>query len=315
MDNTIRKNKFCIIGMPKCDFVFSSTRNCFIGYGFSQSSLEMTILKSILEKKGIQPVEAGNEIAPGQNAFCSKICSEIITSQFCIILVNNDVKDGIETPNANVNMEYGLMLGFQKFVIPFKKCDQELPFNIAGLDTIKYSNQDFERLAEVAIDKAILATEQRESSLDTIDQQLETWLLTRNLMMSYVDNQGEQDFFRMGVPLRFNLLHDFSGEEYSYLGKFTMLRPESIVNRISKMTEILDERKSSIPNKLKYGVISENQKEYGELLFENLKLFIIVNSLKDKQILTTELETKTFNYPIEIISLDDMLEEIKISNQ
>jgi hypothetical protein len=59
MDNRIRKNEVCVVGLPRCDFVFSATRSCFIAYGFNESSLEMTILKSLLGQRGIQPVEAG----------------------------------------------------------------------------------------------------------------------------------------------------------------------------------------------------------------------------------------------------------------
>jgi predicted nucleotide-binding protein len=170
MDKTIRKNEICIIGLPRCDFVFSSTRSCFIAYGFRDSTLEMTILRHLLEQKGIVPVEAGGSLAPGQHAFCAKICSKIITSQFCIVLINNEETERGEIPNANVNMEYGLMLGFNKYIIPFQRASQTLPFNIAGLDTIKYNNQDFERLASTAIEQAIQETRQDAPQTLPVDQ-------------------------------------------------------------------------------------------------------------------------------------------------
>jgi hypothetical protein len=143
MDKRIRRNEICVIGLPRCDFAFSSTRTCFIAYGFNESSLETSVLKKLLEERSIQPVEAGGSLAPGQSAFCAKICSKIITSQFCIVLINNDEVDGKEVPNANVNMEYGLALGFNKYVIPFQRESQTLPFNVAGLDTVKYTKRDF----------------------------------------------------------------------------------------------------------------------------------------------------------------------------
>jgi len=151
MDKSIRKNGHCIIGLPACDYVFSSTRSCFIGYSFESSSLEKGILKSILIELGIEPIEAGQRLAPGENAFCVKICSKVITSQFCIILLNNEISGETEIPNANVNMEYGLMLGFNKYVIPFQKDNQKLPFNVAGLDTIKYTNSNFERKVAIPV--------------------------------------------------------------------------------------------------------------------------------------------------------------------
>jgi hypothetical protein len=163
MDKTIRRNEICIIGLPRCDLVFSSTRTSFIAYGFRDSALEMNILRHLLEQRGIQPGGAGGSLAPGHQAFCAKICSKIITSQFCVVLINNEESAGREIPNANVNMEYGLSLGFNKYVIPFQKASQTLPFNVAGLDTIKYSDADFERLGTEAIDQAIRETQQDEA--------------------------------------------------------------------------------------------------------------------------------------------------------
>jgi hypothetical protein len=67
----------------------SSTRTCFIAYGFQSSPLEVSVLRRLLEDRGIQAEEAGGSIAPGHNVFCAKICSKIITAQFCIVLINN----------------------------------------------------------------------------------------------------------------------------------------------------------------------------------------------------------------------------------
>jgi len=139
MSENIRRNERCIVGLPRCDYVFNSNRSCFIAYGFKESKLETDILRSILTEKSIEVYEAGGDLEPGKNAFCTKICSKIITSQFCIVLLNQEHKEGISIPNANVNMEYGLMLGFNKYIIPFQREDEALPFNVSGLDTIKYN--------------------------------------------------------------------------------------------------------------------------------------------------------------------------------
>ena len=84
MDKSIRKNEICVVGLPRCDFVFSSTR----------FSLPMVLIRArswyssdLLEGRGLIVEEAGGTLAPGQSAFCAKICSKIITSQFCIVLL------------------------------------------------------------------------------------------------------------------------------------------------------------------------------------------------------------------------------------
>src|SRR5262249_27983280 len=148
------------------------------------SPLEVSVLRRLLEDRGIQAEEAGGSIAPGQNVFCAKICSKIITAQFCIVLINNDEIDSREIPNANVNMEYGLMLGFNKYILPFQRASQRLPFNVAGLDTIKYNDRDFERQAAQAIDQAIAATRQDTPPPFNPDQVLEAFLLRRRALIT-----------------------------------------------------------------------------------------------------------------------------------
>jgi len=205
MDKRIRKNEICIIGLPRCDFVYSSTRNCFIAYGYKESTLEMTILRNLLKEKTIEPIEAGGALAPAQSAFCAKICSKIITSQFCIVLLNNDEINGKEIPNANVNMEYGLMLGFNKYVIPFQKAKQRLPFNVAGLDTIKYTNQDLEQRAKIAIDQAIITTQQEYAPNITPDQIIDVFLLSKRALLTPLNSEGDKVIYQLGAPLGFNL--------------------------------------------------------------------------------------------------------------
>lgn len=221
MDKTIRRNQICVVGLPRCDFVFSSTRTCFIAYGFKESPLEMDILRHLLEDRGIQPVEAGGSLAPGQNAFCAKICSKIITSQFCVVLINNEELDGREIPNANVNMEYGLMLGFNKYVIPFQRASQRLPFNVAGLDTVKYNDVDFQRLATDAIELAIRETQQDEPQPLPTDQGIGVFLLSKKAIVTPINTPGDRDLFQIGSPLGFNLLNDFTGMQHMFLGNFT----------------------------------------------------------------------------------------------
>lgn len=289
MDKTIRKNEICIIGLPRCDFVFSSTRSCFIAYGFDESTLEMDLLKKLLEERSIQPVEAGGSLAPAQSAFCAKICSKIITSQFCIALLNNDERNGSEIPNANVNMEYGLMLGFNKYVIPFQKETQKLPFNIAGLDTIKYGNKSFKDKSISAIDQAIAETTQDEVTKDTSEQTVNLFILSRNFVWSPIDTEGEKNFFRLGSPFGFNLLHDFSGNNYVFLGQFASLRSEAILWRLRKFNQIINERRASLPQRVSVGMLPPGQAVLVENIFKNIQIWVLVTSPDDKTSIQNEL--------------------------
>ena len=311
MDIRIRKNEICVIGLARCDFVFSSTRACFISYGFQESHLEMTIIRNLLEKRGIHAVEAGSDLAPGQSAFCAKICSKIITSQFCIVLINSEEKDDREIPNANVHMEYGLMLGFNKYVIPFQLESQELPFNVAGLDTIKYTHKDFESRAAEAIDQAIEATRQDMVPEPTVDQILETFLLAKKALVSAIDSEGEKDLYNIGRPLGFNLLHDFAGFTYIYFGSFTTLRPETVLWRLQILRDILDGRRSTLERRVQLSFLTQVQGEAAQEIFEKLQIWVVVMGEDDKLSVNHALSISPLGYQIQIFSVEDVRLEIE----
>lgn len=304
MDKRIRRNELCVIGQPRCDFVFSSSRTCFIGYGFNGNGLELSLLKKLLESRGIFAEEARALIAPGQNAFCAKICSKIITSQFCVILLNNDQRDGQEIPNANVNIEYGLMLGFNKYVIPFQKESQKLPFNVAGLDTIKYSDSDFEKRATEAISKAIEATTQNEQPVLIPNQVVEAFLLAKGALVAPVNTEGDRNFFELGRQAGFNYLNDFEGLKLIYFGNFASFRSEIILWRLRILRDILIKRFSSVPKRINLGLATDEMRAQLEFVLKGMRIWVLVVSEEDKKLIRENIGD--YPFPLEIFSAADV---------
>ena len=73
-------------------------------------SLELEILQTLLSDKDYEAYIALQQVDPAKLAFCTKICSKIITSQFCIVPLNSSTHrehPDIKIPNPNVHMEYG----------------------------------------------------------------------------------------------------------------------------------------------------------------------------------------------------------------
>lgn len=312
MDKTIRKNSYCVVGMPQCDFVFSSTRTCFIAYGFDTSPLEVSVLRKILNDRGIQCEEAGGQLAPGQMVFCQKICSKIITAQFCIILLNHDDIDGRLTPNANVNMEYGLMLGFNKYLIPFQKEDEKLPFNVAGIDTVKYNNTSFEREAKKTIDIAIELTSQSREAPAINEQSLQLFFLSKKLIPAEIDSSGTQNIANFGKPFGFRLLHDFSGMNYSFLGLFTTMIPELVVWRLTKLNELLQDRNNSLNERVKIGMFDEQMANIIRThLIQRLNVIVLITSDTDKNIITEKLSKTNLIFKYELYTFKDILNELE----
>jgi hypothetical protein len=314
MDNRIRRHEICIINLPRCDFAFSSTRSCFIAYGFADSHLEMTILRNLLRDRNIEAFEAGGHLAPGQYAFCTKICSKIITSQFCIVLLNNHVEKGAEIPNANVNMEYGLMLGFNKYVIPFQRASQQLPFNVSGLDTIKYNDASFEHLTAKAIDKAIEDTKQEQSAAPNIDRVLSTYLLSRNMVVNTLSNDADKPLFELGNVCGFNLINDFSGLKYVYFGNFAYLTVDAILWRLRKLETLLLERSNALPTRVALTVADDQQRTLllaaANAIFDSMEIWVLVASDEDRKLIGGSDNIGTFR-PLEVITVQEIWQKIE----
>jgi hypothetical protein len=209
-------------------------------------------------------------------------------------------------------MEYGLMLGFNKYVIPFQRASQRLPFNVAGLDTVKYTNSEFERLATQAIEQAIRETQQDAPQPLPTDQGLGMFLLTKKALVTPINTEGDRNMLQMGLPLGFNLLNDFTAINYMFLGNFTPLRPEVIVWRVNMLTKILDERRATLGWRVKAGIVSETHAQMMEEILGKLQIWILVTSDADKS--SVEAELRGTKYPVEAFSLDNVRSELEKLN-
>jgi len=297
--------------MPRCDFVFASTRSCFIGYGFNESALEVEILKTILEDRGIQGIEAGGRLSPGQNAFCAKICSKIITAQFCIVLINSEGGAATPVTNPNVHMEYGLMLGFNKYIIPFQREGDTLPFNVAGLDTIKYSPMTLKAKAITAIDQAIRETRPENTAAGVLDQQVGTFLLTQKAVFTPVDTPSNRWLYDLGSPLGFNLLHDFSGEKFTFFGNFAVLRPEAIVWRAKLIDQIIRERRDALVARANERLLEGQDLEPFIRVLEDVRLWFRVTTDEDAQSVAGALLSLGYEERLRVFSLRTIEAELQ----
>jgi hypothetical protein len=267
--------------------------------------LEVDIIKDIAKRNNLDVFEAGTDFSPGSYAFCTKICSKIIISQICVIFLNAEYESNIETPNANVYMEYGLMLGHNKYIIPFQREGDKLPFNVSGLDTIKYNQSNFKEKAEHAIISAIEQTEVSTPPDYDIEQSLGTFLLHQNAMLASVDIHDERQIFNLGKPCGFNLLTDLSGMQYIFFGNFSALRKEMILWRVRKLQEILTARWHSIEERVQLGVGNEYQQRLIEKIFRELKIWIIVSTEGDRDAVLYDQQTAHFD--IEVFTVEEIL--------
>jgi len=148
--------------MSEFPCLISETRTCkptppedlvfIIGSGSPEFEEELKAVKEVLTGFGFQGYFALlSEEEKGLDAFCDKICSKILNSLFCIVILNDPIaleymdkvtkEEGIfRAPRANVYYEFGVAIALRKRVIPIMRKDLKLPFDIHNLDAIPYEN-------------------------------------------------------------------------------------------------------------------------------------------------------------------------------
>lgn len=184
-ENRIDEN--CLFRHQLCKRVLNKTRTCFIACPNSDEIVfELKIIKQKLKDNKIKPYIAVDEREYQKDIFCEKICSKIIESMFCIVILNDVTnKNGnVLKPNANVYFEYGLMTALRKYIIPIQKEEQKLAFNIQSLDTLKYNSKNFPDEISNAIKSMLLKIEvtKQKRNLKSKNRKLE-WILDE---MGYV---------------------------------------------------------------------------------------------------------------------------------
>jgi hypothetical protein len=203
-------------------------------------------------------------------------------------------------------MEYGLMLGFNKYVIPFQRDEEELPFNVAALDTIKYTNQTFEQMATEAIDQAISSTLPDETKTVDINQRVYTFALSREATVVHLESEGEKAIFQLGSPVGFNLLNDFSGMQYIFLGNFTHLRPETVLWRARMLERAIDGRRNSWEIRVRTGILTQQQADVFDQVFEKFAMWLVLNTDADKEVVVAAFNDHPPTYETMVYSLGDI---------
>jgi hypothetical protein len=203
--------------------MYGASKSCFIACP-TNDDLEpiLGLMSEKLTKLGIEPIIAVKERAYGQDIFCTKICGKIIESRFCIVILDDAVKDGTNLPNPNVYYEYGLMTAFRKHIIPLQKEDLELAFNIQSYDTIKYNSRNIGVELDRAIRDAVKLTDAVEPE-KTREEIADKVILRRMEMAGF---EAKNDKWFLADVISDTLFRGFGQHEkkfYVYMGKIDSL--------------------------------------------------------------------------------------------
>ncbi len=181
----------------KCGKISGASKSCFIACPKNgELAVILGLMSAKLTKVGIEAIIAVKKRAYGQDIFCTKICGKIIESRFCVVILDDSIKKGINIPNPNVYYEYGLMTSLKKHIIPLQKDGLDLAFNIQSYDTIKYKNETIESELDIAIKDAVRITEKKEKEDKGITLPEKT-LLRKLEMVGF--NQRDDEWFLYDV--------------------------------------------------------------------------------------------------------------------
>lgn len=282
-------NDRCIIGMPACGYGFGSARMCFLARpADGEFQLEEDIIRQLLKERNYDCYVAVQRIDPGNFAFCTKICSQIIMSHFCIVILNNSAhaeNPTLKIPNPNVHLEYGMMLSFHKHIIPMQRESEILAFNIYPLDTVKYRPENFKDKAEAAIDDAVLRFKTQEPPGRPIGPASNVLKYMAFKGLRYTDvtsNEAARAVFRLGDVHGFNL---FDGrDELVFFGYFHEENPREIVVRVRFLLNNIAVAYTSIER-----AATPQMKEAGVKILNRLRIESLVPEDADLATMTAKI--------------------------
>jgi len=275
---------------------------CFIARPSDQEfQMEEDILRQLLTERNYETFVALQNIDPGKLAFCTKICSKIITSHFCIVILNKskhaDIPN-VKIPNPNVHLEYGMMLSFHKHVIPIHKEAETLPFNIHPLDTIKYGPGNFKQKVEAAIDDAILRFSTKEPPGRPIGATSDVMKYFSFSGMRYSDITEEwaRSIFPLGQMHGFNLFDGIKG--IIFFGYFHDEEPREIVIRVKFLLTNIDlsyRRLDALPD--------DPRRDYAYTILDQISIEVLVSEDAPQSVMTekiTEFRREIRNVPVQL---------------
>lgn len=188
------RNRICFIRKDhKCGKIFNASKSCFIACPSEGFDMLLDLIEEKLTKRGIDAYVAVRNRALGQDIFCAKICGKIIESRFCIIILDDYVKNGTGIPNPNVYYEYGLMTSLKKHVIPLQKENLKLAFNIQSHDIIRYNDKNIAAELEKAIENAINITEKHKGKNASLPERKIFWKFEKAGLR--IEDDREKDRF------------------------------------------------------------------------------------------------------------------------
>jgi hypothetical protein len=293
MKKTVQK-KSCMLDLPYCGHFAGSEESVFIAVPEkTKYEMEINTLNDLLRAKGLK-----NYIMPelsDQNkiSFCERVCSKIISSRFCLVFTERNL-----ARSTDVHLSYGIMLAFDKIVVPLEKAVHDIE-KFAPLPAILYYPDNFHSIAQSIIEEALFKTSSKGLlGLLYSDEELQQYFLSRNLKPLPIENQVTREFYRIAYPADFLILE---GTAFVFFGAFESLGHEEAAARIRLLIKGLMKMKSRFETVYKNTLPFESI-EFIYRVFSNIRIEVLVSRSIDITKLLSETSDATI--PVKLINRD-----------
>jgi hypothetical protein len=255
--------------------------------------MEINTLEELLRAKGLKVYIMPELSDHDKIMFCESVCSKIISSRFCLVFTDKNLARSVD-----VHLSYGIMLAFEKLVIPLEKAFHETGKS-APLPAILYYPDNFHSIAQTIINEALLKTSTK-GLLGLLhgDDELQQYLLKRNLKPLPIENQVTKELYRIAYPADFLILE---GIDFVFFGAFESLHHEEAASRIRLLIKGLMKMKTRFETVYKNTLPFESM-EFIYRVFSDIKIEVLVSSIIDIRKLLSEISDTTI--PVELINRD-----------
>jgi hypothetical protein len=291
MKETVQ-NRSCMLDLPYCGHFLGCEESVFIAIPDGEKyGMEISTLNGLLGERGlksyIMPV-AGKE---DKLTFCEQVCSKIISSRFCIVFTEKNL-----ARSADVHLSYGIMLAFDKIVIPLEKIATNSD-GFTPLPVIIYYPDNFQTIAGTIIEEALPKASKR-GLLGMLhgDEELQQYFVRHGLRVLPLDNPVTRAFYRVAYPLDFLILE---GNTFVFFGSFESLNHEEVAARLRLLIQGLMELKGRFETLFK-NTFSFEMMELAYRIFSKISIETVVSGNINVGKLLSEISGGTI--PIKIIN-------------
>ncbi len=288
-----------MLDLPYCGHFAGSEESVFIAVPEkAKYEMEIKTLDELLRAKSLKAYIMPELSDHDKIVFCERVCSKIISSRFCLVFIEKNL-----ARSTDVHLSYGIMLAFDKIVIPLEKTVQNGD-RLSPLPAILYYTDNFRTIAQTIIEEALLKTSSK-GLLGLLhgDDELQQYLLNRNLKPLPIENQVTKELYRIAYPADFLILE---GTDFVFFGAFESLHHEEAASRIRLLIKGLMKMKSRFETIYKNTLPFESI-EFIYRVFSNIRIEVIVSCSID--IIKLLYETSDAAIPVELINRDTIREQ------